>query len=77
VAVNRYVRENIQSFIQNYIQPRFTPLDKITKDPHNFVSSLNEIWSHYQIFIFSFFHVSDKLTEFYQGFHRMNNAKDH
>lgn len=41
VAVNKFVRENIQSFIQFYIQPRFTPIEKVTKDPHNFVSNLN------------------------------------
>ena len=49
----------------------------MTKDPHQFVTNLNEIWTHFQIFIFSFYHVSDKLTEFFQGFYRMNNCKDH
>jgi len=76
VEINKFVRENIQDFITHYVQPRFTPIDKITKDPHAFVSSLNEIWNQYQIFIFSFWHVSDKFNEFYSNFYKMNNAKD-
>ena len=49
----------------------------MTKDPHHFVSTLNEVWNHYQIFVFSHYHVSEKLTEFFTGFYRMNNVKDY
>jgi hypothetical protein len=54
-----------------------TPLDKIAKDPHSFVSVLNDVWNHYQVFIFSYYHVSDKLTDFFTGFYKMTNNKDY
>lgn len=41
VEVNKFVRENIQAFIINYIAPKLTPIDKLAKDPHKFVSALN------------------------------------
>lgn len=71
------MRENIQGFITIYVQQKLTPLDKVTKDPVSFVNLLNEIWSNYQLFVLSYTHVADKLTDFYAGFYKMNNIKDY
>lgn len=35
------------------------------------------MWSHYQVFVFSHYHVCDKLTEFYTNFYKMNSGKDY
>jgi hypothetical protein len=74
VEVNKYVRENIQKFIETYIAKK---LSNISKDPHTFVSTLNEVWTKYQIFIFSHSFACEKLNEFYSTFFRMANVKDY
>lgn len=77
MEVNKYVRINIQEFIQSYVKAKLTPLDKLSKDPHQFVKTLNEVWTHYQIFIFCHYFACEKLSEFFTSFHRMNNVKDY
>lgn len=77
VEINKFVRENIQIFIDEYVSRKLTPLDKLCKDPHSFVITLNEVWTHYQIFIFSHFFVCEKLTEFFTNFYKMGNYRDY
>ena len=76
VEINKYVRENIQDFIQTYVRDEVCSVNKGSKDGHAFVSALNNVWTHYQIFVFAHNSVAEKFDEFYVGFHKMGNAKE-
>lgn len=77
VEINKFVRENIQFFISEYISKKLLPLDKVSKDPHKFVLTLNEVWTHYQIYVFCHFFVCEKVTEFFTNFFKMGNCRDY
>jgi hypothetical protein len=76
VQVNKMVRENVQYFIRDYLASKLLPLEKTTKDPHKFVTFLNEAWNQYQIFVFCHFFACEKLNEFFSSFYKMGSAKD-
>jgi hypothetical protein len=77
VEINKYVRENLQIFVHEYVAKKLLPLEKVSKDPHQFVSTLNEIWTHFQIYVFCHFCVCEKVTEFFTNFFKMNNCRDY
>ena len=72
-----YVRENMQIFVHEYVAKKLLPLEKVSKDPHQFVSTLNEIWTHFQIYVFCHFFVCEKLRQFFTNFFKMNNSRDY
>ena len=56
------VRENIQDFIEQYVREEVCSVNKGSKDGHTFVTALNNIWTHYQIFVFAHNFATEKVN---------------